>query len=97
MKDDMNAYEYKPEMLTHLNPGPAYPDRAFDKKGEKKHARDSKYNLERMRTSMLTQRANKNRFEAGRLHAHLGLEKMRQDVQAIKDAETTEVRGDGKQ
>jgi hypothetical protein len=54
MKDDMNAYEYKPEMLTHLNPGPSYPDKVYDKKGEKKHARDSKYNLERMRTAMIT-------------------------------------------
>jgi len=67
MKDDMSAYEYKPEMLTGLAPGPNYPDKVFDRNGEKKHQRDSKYNLERMRTSMITQRANKQRFETGRL------------------------------
>jgi hypothetical protein len=83
MKDDMSTYEYKPEMLTHLNPGPGYPEKVFDRHGEAKHTRDTKFNLNSIRTSMLTQRSNKNRFDRGRLQAHLSLEKMRQDVQSI--------------
>ena len=61
----------------------SYPEKVFDRHGEAKHTRDTKFNLNSIRTSMLTQRSNKNRFDRGRLQAHLSLEKMRQDVQSI--------------
>ena len=77
MKTDLTAYDYVEEMITNLEPTPKYPSHAMPDSGTLKRKHNSAFNLERLRTSGITDRNNELRYTRGRLHAHLKLEDMR--------------------
>lgn len=88
MKTDMSAYEYIPDQISTLNPAPRFPFPAFDKNmGIQKMKRDATANANRLRTSALVKRVSRDRFHAGRLHAHVKLHEIKQEVQKIKEKE----------
>jgi hypothetical protein len=96
MKDNLSAYEYKPEMMSNLEPGPEYPEKSLGQGYLKeKRMRDGHHTLERHRTAEISARANYERFTKGRLYSHLKLEQMRKDVLEIKqlEKEESEVKG----
>ena len=71
MKDDLSTYEYLPEMIRKLDPGTQYPNKAMHPNDNQvRHLRNTKYSMERYRTSAITKRNNEQRFGIGRLHAH---------------------------
>ena len=87
-KDTLEAYQYQPEMMSKLAPGPSYTEKPLGWSDDrKKRIRDSHYNSERLRNNELVARANAERFATGRMHAHLNLEKMRRDVYKMKKSE----------
>ena len=88
MKTDMSVYEYVPDQISALEPGPVFPYPAFDKNmGHQKMKRDATANANRLRTSMLVKRANRDRCHAGRMHSHVKLYEIKQEVQKIREKE----------
>ena len=87
MKSDMTSYEYAPDMISKLDPAPAYPEPAMLSQGQMKTKRDAAHNLERIRTSAITKKQNEMKFNTGRLYSHYKLEEIRSDVNKIKQKE----------
>ena len=90
MKHDLTAYEFVPDMISNLTPGPEFPYKAMEKtENARKLKRDAKANLERIRTSYITKKTNEERFYKGRLHSHLKLQDIRTEIERIRDLEQT--------
>ena len=63
MKDNLGVYEYQPELISALEPAPAFAEKALGLTDEqKKRKRDSLHNLERYRTAEFTKRMNVKSF-----------------------------------
>jgi len=90
MKSDLTCYEYKQTLIADLNPGHRYPEQALLPKHKIVKKRDARYNLERIRTSAITQKRNHARFYQGRIHTHLKLEQLKEDVANIRDNESVQ-------
>lgn len=83
MKDNMLAYEYRPDQMQELVPSPRYIEKALNKNAH--HLRDAKYNLERYRTSGILRRQNEHRYAQGRYYTHLKLDQIKRGVKDIRD------------
>ena len=88
MKSDLTCYEYKQTLISDLNPGPRYPEQALLPQHKIIKKRNAVYNLERIRSSAITKKRNEARFYQGRVHSHLKLEQLKEDVAAIRESET---------
>lgn len=86
MKSDLTCYGYKSELISSVQPGPRYPKKALDDVNAGRR-RNAKYNLELIRTSALTKKANEQKFTTGRTHAHYNLHQLKLDVKKIRDTE----------
>ena len=92
MKCDMTTYENKRTLISSLDPGPRYPEKALPTQAKVNRHRNAKYNLERMRTSAITKGRNEVRYATGRLHSHLRLEQLKQDLAEIREKEELELK-----
>lgn len=91
MKSDLTCYQHVPENIAAISPAPQYMKKQFPTAKDQTHKRNNIYNAERIRTSAITKAANEQRYAAGRLHAHLKIENMKQSIQIIKDKEQESV------
>jgi hypothetical protein len=90
MKQDLTCYEYKRDLIAELDPAPQYPVPAMMSQARKNRAMNSRYNLERIRSSHVTRNRNELRFGHGRTHAHFKLEQLKSDVSEIKAQESVQ-------
>lgn len=89
MRHDMTAYEYKPETISKLDPGPAYPQKAVDDNYWKEKKKTSaKASLERLRTAAILKKQNERRYTEGRNFAHLKLDQIKREIQFVRDTES---------
>lgn len=94
MKDNMLAYEFKPDAMSELTPAPKYIEKGLNK--HMHHHRDGKFNLERHRTSVISRRQNEMRYAQGRLYSHLKLDHIKRGVKELRDkAHEEELRSKG--
>ena len=78
MKSDMTAYQTVPDMIRTVDPGISYPEYPMGHgTPQAVLIRDSKHNLERLRTSGVAKRQNEQRYTRGRLFSHFKLEEIR--------------------
>jgi len=83
MKDNMLAYEFKPDAINELVPSPRYVDKALNEHQDT--LKTSQYSLERKRTTALTKRQNEARYAQGRLYSHLKLYQIKQGVKDVRE------------
>jgi predicted RNA-binding protein len=92
MKSDLTCYQHVPDNIAAISPAPEYMKKQFPTFKDQTHKRNNIYNAERIRTSAITKAANEQRFAAGRLHAHLKIQSMKDTIQVIKDKEQESVK-----
>ena len=67
MKTDLNAYDQMPKQISRLTPGPGYAEKPIESETLQMKKRNSRYGLERVRTSSIARIEKERRFINGRI------------------------------
>jgi len=84
--ESVGAYDWVPEVMTTIEPGPAYPSSGFPKVGGTRLSarRRAAEGADAFRNSLANVQQKKERSRVGRLHAHFKLIEMRKQVEAAR-------------